>query len=224
LSDVAGGLDKALPAAGRVLAVRGMVLPSTLRPTRLAARLSDGRRVVGETRVSLSGGRIRRVGLIPSDPPAAPGVLEAIEEADLVVLGPGSLYTSVVPPLLVKGVAQALARARGLRVYVCNVMTQPGETDRYTAADHLRAVLDHCRAVFGRGDPWVDVMLVNGDPFPAKVVRYYARTHSLPVEPPREAVLDGVRVVRGTLAEGTGGRPLARHSPARLAKAIMELL
>jgi uncharacterized cofD-like protein len=224
LSDVAGGLDKALPAAGRVLAVRGKVLPSTLRPTRLSARLSDGRRVVGETRVSLSGGRIRRVGLIPSDPPAAPGVLEAIEDADVVVLGPGSLYTSVAPPLLVKGVAQALARTRGLRVYVCNVMTQPGETDRYTAADHLRAVVDHCRAAFGRGDSCVDVMLVNGEPFPASVVRRYAQTHSRPVEAPRDAVLDGVRVVRRSLVEKNGGFPLARHSPARLAKAIMELL
>lgn len=222
LTDVAGGLDKALVAAERVLAVRGRVLPSTLRPTRLVARLSDGRRVLGETRISHSAGRIQSVVLSPASPAPAPGVLEAIAQADLVVLGPGSLYTSVIPPLLVKGVAAALAQARGLRVYVCNVMTQPGETDRFSAVDHLRAVLGHGRRAAGRGaGGLVDVMLVNGTPFRPGVLRYYGRHHSRPLQPPSEAVVDGVRIVRrGMVEEGA----LARHSPARLAKSLMELL
>lgn len=227
LSSVAGGLDKALAAAGRVLAVRGKVLPATLRPTRLTARLTDGRRVVGETRVSLSGARIRRVLLSPSSPPAAPGVLRALAEADLVVLGPGSLFTSVIPPLLVKGVARALAAARGLRVYVCNVMTQPGETEGLTAADHLKAVLAHGRSVAGRGreGSLLDVMLVNSAPFPGDVVRYYRRHHSGPVAPPAGSVLDGVRVVGRSLSAGRpDGKGLARHSPDLLAKALMELI
>jgi uncharacterized cofD-like protein len=224
LSDVAGGLDKALAAAGRVLAVRGKVLPATLEATRLSARLADGRRVLGERRVTLSGGRIRRVALIPSAPRPAPGVLESLLKADLVVLGPGSLFTSVLPPLLVKGVAAALARARGLRVYVCNVMTQPGETDRFTAGDHLRSVVDHCRSASGSGRSCVDVMLVNDEPVPSDVARSYARHHSRPVEPPRETVLNGVRVVRRAMMEAGRGRALARHSPERLAAALMELI
>jgi uncharacterized cofD-like protein len=225
LADVAGGLDKALAAAARVLAVRGRVLPVTLRPTRLAARLEDGRRVLGETRVSLSGSRIQRVSLIPTAPVAGPGVLDVLQEADLIVLGPGSLYTSVIPPLLVKSVAQALARARGLRVYVCNVMTQPGETDRHTAADHLRAVLDHCRRAAGGRGTFVDLMLVHDMPPPPSVVRYYERYHSRPVRPPEATVVDGVRVVRRRVVEEdmrAGG--LARHAPDRLAKALMGLL
>jgi uncharacterized cofD-like protein len=236
LTSVAGGFDAAIAAAGQILAVRGRVLPATLEPVRLSARLADGRRVVGETRVSKSRTRIRRVQLVPSSPEPAPGVLEAIAAADLVVLGPGSLFTSVIPPLLVKGVVEALSRSKARRVYICNLMTQPGETDGFTAIDHLQAVLSHMTPRAG-GKTCLDAMLVNQAAFQETMLKRYAGAGSFPVPPPAESSWRGVRVVRSALrplvpaADGRGFRrevrrgesaPKARHSPELLAKSISD--
>jgi uncharacterized cofD-like protein len=226
LSDVAGGLDRALVAASRVLAVRGRVHPASLERVRLLAHLAGGRRVIGETRISRSPARIQRVALVPASPAPAPGVLAVLEQADVIVLGPGSLYTSVIPPLLVRGVAAALARSRALKVYVCNVMTQPGETQGFSAEDHLEAVMEHCPRADGR--PPVDAMVVNDRPFPPAVLRHYGRFRAFPIAPPRAESYRGVRIVRRALvpAYRGGAETLvgqARHSPAGLARAVMAL-
>lgn len=228
LSAVAGGMDRAIAATSQVLAIRGRVLPVSLEHVRLGARLANGRRVVGELRISRSRTRIQKVRLMPSSPGPAPGVLDALAQADVVVLGPGSLYTSVIPPLLVRGVVETLARTRALKVYVCNVMTQPGETDGYAAEDHLEALLDHGHAPEeGR---IVDVMLVNDRPFPGAVLRRYAKYGSFPVPAPRKSFLGGVRIVRSSLRPSFSAKPApgpaqaqARHSPVLLAKAVMDL-
>ncbi len=145
LTGITGGFAEALLAAERVLAVQGRVLPSTLDPVTLAAELVAGdppvaRRVVGESAIPAAQGVIQRVYLEPAGARAYPPVLKAIFQADLIVLGPGSLFTSIVPNLLVSDLAQALAQARAPRVYVCNLATQPGETDNYTVADHVATV------------------------------------------------------------------------------------
>lgn len=145
MAEVTGSFEKAILESGQVLAVQGRVLPSTLCDVTLMADLRAEpvgvSRVAGESRITRAGGAIERIYLEPDDAPAYPGAVRALLEADLIVAGPGSLYTSVLPNLLVRDVAQAVAASRALKVYVCNVATQCGETDGYTTWDHV-AVLD----------------------------------------------------------------------------------
>jgi len=148
LAGVTGSFDEGLVAAERVLALRGRVLPSTLDLVALVAEvLAPGpddelltRRIVGESAIPRAGGRIEQVYLEPTAPRAYPPAVQAILQAEMVVMGPGSLYTSIVPNLLVPGIAQAIRHTQALRVYVCNLATQPGETDGFTVADHVRAI------------------------------------------------------------------------------------
>ena len=141
--------------------------------------------------------------------------LDAIAEADIIVLGPGSLYTSVMPNLLVAGVVDALRASTAVRIYVCNVMTQPGETDGYTAADHLQAVLDHA------GADIVDYVLVNSQRAPARLIKRYREegAHQVQIDGPRLHSM-GVQVVKRALMEESD---LARHDPRKLAQAVIEI-
>ena len=132
LSQLQGDFLDAVRVAGVLLGARGRVLPSTLRAVQLVAELADGRRVVGEQAIVSSGSRIRKLTIEPSAPPPSPGVLSAIEKADVIILGPGSLYSSVLPNLLVGGVAQAVASSKALKVMVMNLMTEPGERMTWT--------------------------------------------------------------------------------------------
>src|SRR5919202_4491931 len=141
---VTGSFERALRESTRVLAVRGQVLPSTLENVNLCAELEDEARVVvGESKITETGSKIRRLSLQPEHPPAYPEAIKAILDADLVVLGPGSLYTSLLPNLLVDGIYRALLASSALRVYVCNVATQRGETDGYGVAEHVAALRRH---------------------------------------------------------------------------------
>ncbi len=160
LSALTGSFEEAVAESGRVLSVHGRVLPSTLRQVHLAAEVALPHepvsvQVVGESRIPAVAGRIRRVWLEPEQPPAFPAAIRAILTADMVVVGPGSLYTSILPNLLVPDIAAALRATRALRVFVCNVATQPGETDGFSCQDHLAVVADHV----GRG--LFDLVLVN---------------------------------------------------------------
>ena len=147
LAAVTGSFEKALIEAGRVLAIKGRILPSTLRNVTLAADVADGEagvwRVEGETAITEAGRRIEQVYLEPADAPAYPAVLRAVLDADLVVVGPGSLYTSVLPNLLVDDITRAIRASDALKIYVCNVATQAGETVGYTVEDHVRAIEGH---------------------------------------------------------------------------------
>jgi uncharacterized cofD-like protein len=148
LAEVLGSFEEAVAESGRVLAVKGRVLPSTLRDVRLVAdvtlpHLVNEVRIEGESRIPKSNGRVRHVWLEPSSPPAYPEAIHAILAADLIVIGPGSLYTSILPNLLVPDVVEAIRASRGLKLLVCNVATQHGETDGYSCGDHLRAVEEH---------------------------------------------------------------------------------
>ncbi len=147
MAGVTGSFEAALEESSRVLAVRGRVLPSTLEAVTLVADVQgvEGppRRVYGESRIPQEGGRILRVMLEPEQPRAYPGAVQAILGAEMIVIGPGSLYTSLLPNLLVPEIAEALRATRAPRVYVCNVVTQPGETEGYSAEDHLQALEQH---------------------------------------------------------------------------------
>src|SRR6185437_11511568 len=140
MTGITGNFDKAVKESSRVLNIVGRVLPATLSVVRLCAELYDGRIIEGESNIPKAKGRIKRVFFDPSMVVPLEEALEAIAEADAIVLGPGSLYTSILPNLMIDRIASAVARARGVKVYICNVMTQPGETEGMSAADHVTAL------------------------------------------------------------------------------------
>jgi len=215
LADAFGDFQKGVEQVSKVFALRGQVFPSTLDQVVLTAKLEDGSIVKGETKVREAQGKIIRVDLEPQDCQPIPRALKAIEDADLIVLGPGSLYTSVLPNLLVKGLRDKIAEVDVPCIYVCNIMTEPGETDNYTVSDHLQAIIDHC------GPGFVDVVLANKEAVPPELIELYAQEGAAPVRGDRKAVEKlGVKYVEANLLQkGT----VARHDPARLAKEILRL-
>lgn len=214
LCDSTGGFDRAVHSLSRVLAVRGQVLPVTLSDVQLCGEMEDGRVVRGESRIPASGGRIKRVFLDPATCIPTREALEAIWEADLIVMGPGSLYTSILPNLLVPGIAEAIAASPAARVYIGNVMTQPGETDGYTASRHLQAIIDHA-------GPLVDYMIVNTQAVPNRLRNRYLREGAVPVDADLDAIrgLGVLPVADRLLQEGE----VVRHHPEQLARLVMQL-
>jgi uncharacterized cofD-like protein len=214
---VGGDLVSAVRLASRVLAIRGHVLPATVDDVVLCAEFLDGTVVEGESAIPKARKAIRRVFLKPSEARPVPEVLEAIAQADLILLGPGSLFTSVLPNLLVRGIADALRRATAPVVYVTNVMTQPGETDGYRASDHVRALIEHA------GPGLVDIALVNTQmPQNEVLLQRYRKEGAVPVEPDIDRIRSmGIEAVGVGLVSETD---LLRHDPARLAEAVLALL
>lgn len=211
-----GDFEAAVRETSRVLNIRGRVLPSTIADVKLRGEMADGSFLEGETTIAHSPLKIKRVSLIPESPCPADEVIEAIEQADIVVLGPGSVFTSIIPNLLVKGVADALRRCRAPKVYVCNVMTQPGETDGFSAYDHIHQIEMHA------GQRVFDYVLVNtGQPNTALLDKY-RKTGSVLVE------ADTDRIKREHYKPITGDfineSDVVRHNSDLLAKAIMNLL
>ncbi len=216
LAQVTGNFLHAIRISGKVLAVRGTILPSTLESVRLGAELWDGRVAHGESSLARQGQPIRRVFLEPASARALPDVLEAIDRAHVVVLAPGSLYTSLIPNLLVGGVADALRAAAALKIYVANLMTEPGETDGLSLADHLAAVWAHA----GRGI--IDGVVCHGRSFPPDVIQRYAATGAAPVTVDRHRVHGfGLWV---TEADLTGPTAKARHHPEKLGRVLLRLI
>ncbi len=209
------GFEEAILAASRVLAVRGQVLPVTLNKLTLVAKMSDGRIIRGESSISKAGGKIDRLYLEPGTSSVYPAAREAILNAQLVVVGPGSLFTSLLPNLLVPGVIEAFENTAAHRVYICNVMTQPGETDGYTAADHLEAIYDHT------GVEIFDTVLINDNlDSPGSLLDKYAQEGAVPVEPDLHRInRTSVRVVTGDFISPNA---VVRHDPDKLAVAVLE--
>jgi uncharacterized cofD-like protein len=208
-----GDFGRAVDAAGRLLGVRGRVVPASVQPLELVAQLDDGRVVRGESSIPRAGGSVAELRLArPAR--ANPEAIAALHAADVVVLGPGSLYSSILASVLATGMAEALRDTAATRVLVVNLFTQPGETDGYTAADHVRAVQRHFGDV-------VDVALVHRAPLPAPVVDAYAAEGADPVEIDREDVeaLGAVPVATDLLAPGA----LGRHDPQKLARSLLAI-
>jgi len=215
LSEVTGSFDHAVRECSRVLKIRGEVLPSTLAQIRLWAERVDGEVVSGETRIAGGTGPCRRVWLDPK-PPAHPPAVEAVRRADLVLLGPGSLFTSVLPHLAIPELAQAVAETDALRVYVCNVMTQPGETDDYTVGDHLDAIQAHI------GHQLFDYVIVNDGEIPEQVHQMYAEKGSKAVSVDMEEMTRrGYKVIADTLVLF---RTYLRHDASKLSLHIYQLV
>lgn len=210
---ITGDFEEAVRQTSRVLAIRGRVLPATTRHVRLMAELDDGTIVEGETTVSAAQRRIRRVMLSDENAEPLDETLEAIRTADAIIIGPGSVYTSVVPNFLVKGIAEAVTESRAFKIYVCNVMTQPGETTDFTASDHVKAVLSQA------GMPCFDYVLVNVEEPNEEVTERYAGVGARWVLPDVEEIRKlGLRPVVGNLISQNS---VVRHDSRKLAEAII---
>jgi uncharacterized cofD-like protein len=216
MSEITGDLERAVAASSKVLAIRGQVLPATLSDVRLWAELADGRRIEGESKITEAGGNIVQIGCLPVNPPALPAAIKAIKEADYIIMGPGSLYTSVIPNLLVPEIADAIAASEAPCIYVCNIMTQPGETQGFSVADHIRAIDAACggRRLFNA------VLVHKKSPSEHALIRY-AQQHSHPVFLDREDVTKLARriVLANVMYEDETG--CVRHDPQRLAKVLL---
>jgi uncharacterized cofD-like protein len=219
LAEVTGDFVSGIKAASQVLAVSGQVLPVTLDPVVLEAELEDGTIVQGESRISQSKRPIKHLRLLPSDPRPAPDTREAIAEADAIILGPGSLYTSILPNLLVPGILDEIASSRAVKIYVCNVMTQPGETDGMTVADHVQVLRSYTRPGL------VQYVLTNTEAPGPELQARYEELGARPVLPTKADAerLDGwdITLLRARLASGGD---FFRHDPTALARVIMKLI
>jgi len=218
LSHVTGDFVEAVRVSGEVLAVRGRIFPSTVENVTLEAQMNDGRKVAGETSITQygkkPGKKIRRLHLAPRRVKPLPEVLKAIEEADLILLGPGSLYTSILPNLLVEGVAKAIEESRATRVYIANLMTQPGESQGLSLAEHIRVIYEHTRR------KWIDWVVANNQPVSHDVARRYAAEGAEPVRVDlAELQRLGLRCLFDNLLDEHG---VVRHNSGRLAQLLLE--
>lgn len=214
LCAITGDMVTAVRASSRVLSIRGRVLPATLDDMKLVAEMEDGRIIRGESMIPEAHGKIKRLFTEPRNCKALDEVILAIRNAELIILGPGSLYTSVIPNLLIKEIAEEIAKSKAKKIYVCNIMTQPGETDNYKVSDHLKALIKHAGS-----NKIVDAVLVN-DYLPEKLADKYQKADSYPVALDMAEVRKmGIKVfAKKLILDSKEG--LVRHSSNRVARAL----
>ena len=220
LNGISTSFDAAVSRMSQVLAITGRVLPVTTADVQLEAEFENGASVIGESKIfyckKKEDCRITKVRLIPEHPRALPKAVEAIREADMIILGPGSLYTSIIPNLLVDGIVEAILQSDALKVYVANVMTQEGETEGYTASDHIAAIFQHSAPGL------FDLCLTNSSPVPPDVAARYAQEGAEPLryDAGRCAAL-GVELVSRPIATVENG--YVRHQSENLARELIQL-
>jgi uncharacterized cofD-like protein len=215
LTQVMGDFPEAVKASAEVLNIAGRIYPSTAANVALEATLADGASVVGETKISRSRMPISRIRLIPQKVQPVPEALSAIAEADVITLGPGSLFTSVIPNVLVHGIANAIRKSPAVKGYFVNLMWQPGETMKFCASDHVRAIHRHA------GGKLVDYAIINIRPIARASKKRYAKESALPVENDIDALFKmGVKVMAGNLV-ARGEK--VRHDPAATAAVVVQL-
>lgn len=216
MHEVTGDMETALQESSKVLAVKGRVIPASKEYVRLDAVMEDGSIVKGESQIPEARKKIRRVKLFPRFVSPVPAALEAIRSADAIILGPGSLYTSIMPNLLVDGISDAIRKSKAIKIYICNVMTQPGETDGYSVSDHARAIIEHA------GEGVIDYVLVNSTPISDSMKDHYASEGAFPVTIDEEKIHAlGLGFVRADIINET---EVIRHDPSKLATAVMKMI
>src|SRR5690606_13661262 len=216
MTDISGDFVTGIKQLSQVLAVRGKVLPAAKRASVLKAEMSDGSIVTGESMIPKANGSIKRVFLEPQDVEALPEAVEALEQADAILIGPGSLYTSIMPNLIVPKLAQAIVESDAVKLFVCNVMTQPGETDNYSVSDHLDAIYDHI------GHHLFDYVIVNNGEIPPHVESKYAEIGAKAVQLDIDEVTKrGYQVIADQLVLF---RTFLRHDAERLSHHIYKLV
>jgi len=217
ITDISGDFVTAVRELSRVFAVRGRVLPAAGQAVVLHAEMDDGTIITGESKIPEAGGKIKRIFLEPEEVEPLPEAVDAIREADAILIGPGSLYTSIIPNLLVPKLAEAvLENEKAIKIFVCNVMTQPGETDDYTVSDHLQAVYEHV------GHHLFDYVIVNDGEIPTQVQDFYAEKGAKPVQVDWDVVTGrGYKVIADTLVLF---RRYLRHDADKLSHHIYQLV
>jgi len=211
-----GDFEKAVKESSKVLAIRGKVVPSTVSNVHLVAEYEDGTWTEGEAKIPRRDKRIKRLYLKPETTRPTQDALEAIANADIVIFGPGSLYTSIIPNLIINGMTEALEESHAYKIYVCNVMTQPGETDDYAASDHIKALMKHTTSRL------VDACLLNDAIVPSGALEKYRQENSYPVAADVDVVKAlGCRVVAADLL---GIDDFVRHDAKKLTKTLIDLI
>ena len=215
LTEITGDFGQAIQLASKILATRGCIYPVTTANATLVASMDDGSLVRGETNITASKRRIVELMLDPPNASPLPEAIVALEGADLITLGPGSLYTSLITNLLVDGIPEAIAKARGLRVFICNLMTQANESLGLSASQHIERIYEHA------GAPIFDYAIINTAPVSAQMLLRYAAEGAVPIQPDIDRVESmGVKCVVGNfLSEGD----VLRHAGDRVTGALMEL-
>jgi len=217
MTRLTGDFEKAIKETSKVLALRGQVIPSTLNNVMLTALYKDGSTTVGEDKIPKAHKPIERVFLQPAEPEATPDAIKAIKEARIIILGPGSLYTSIIPNLLIREITEAIVASGAIKVYVCNVMTQPGETDGLSASDHVKVLLSHSSSRI------INYCTVNTGEIPQDILKRYAEDNSYLVVNDRRKIENlGYRVIEDDFSIVEQG--VVRHDPAKLAKIILGLI
>ena len=216
LIEVLGDVEEAMDATSKVLRVRGKVIPSSAEKLRLNAEMTDGRIVEGESQIPHAHGKIKRVFTTPEYPKAIQSAVDAIKEADAIVLGPGSLYTSIMPNLCVPDIVQAVRTSKAPKIYICNVMTQPGETDDYTVSDHIKAINRQA------GGKVIDFVIANnGDVDPAVLQHYVAHgSHPVMIDK-KEVGQTGATLILSNLINKENS---ATHDTKKLANVLFDLI
>lgn len=216
MKDITGDFATGVRELSKVLAVRGRVLPAADQAIVLKAQMEDGTIIEGESRIPKAEGRIHRVWIEPADVAPLEEAVEALQAADAIIIGPGSLYTSIMPNLLVPDIARTLKQSKAVKIFVCNVMTQPGETDGYKVSDHLQAIQDHI------GFHLFDYVVVNDGDIPEDVQERYAEKGASIVEVDRDAVVAmGIQIVSGGLVKYN---TYLRHDTVKLSDHIFQLI
>ncbi len=211
MSAISGGFDNAIANSGEVLAIRGKVLPVTLASITLEAELESGKKVAGESKVSKVNEKIKKIELLPFSPPAAPNVTETLKNADVIIMGPGSLYTSIIVNFLVDGVGEAIKASSAYKIYVCNIMTQPGETTDLSLSEHIKAIEQHSYKGI------LDCVIVNKGVVPEKLARRYKKfgAHQVKIDK------TDVKTFKSNLFSDA---VYARHDSDKLAKALVKII
>jgi len=214
-----GDFEKAVQEISKVLSIRGKVVPSTVSNVHLIAEYVDGSATRGEAKIPNANSRIKRLTLTDENAYPTQDALDAIEEADVIILGPGSLYTSVIPNLIIKGMSEAIAKSSALKIYVCNVMTQHGETDSYSASEHLKAIFEHSNKQV------VDICLINNASVPREAkeaLGRYQKEQSYPVEADIQKIKELGCEVEAT--DLLGITDYVRHDSEKLNKALIKII
>jgi uncharacterized cofD-like protein len=217
MADITGNFVNGIRELSKVLNVKGKVLPASDQKIVLSAVMDDGSIIAGESKIPLTNKKIDRVFLTPDNIQALPETIKVIERADLIVIGPGSLYTSILPNILVPGISEAIAKTVVPKVYICNVMTQPGETTDYTASDHVKALVDHI------GRQLIDVIIVNKEEIPRNLLEKYAFEGGKPVAYDESKLKSfGFQIISDKIARYDGH--LVRHDANHVSKLLLKLL
>jgi uncharacterized cofD-like protein len=216
IAETEGGMEEGLKAASQILKIRGHVIPSTLSNIQIRADMADGTSVLGESEITNAGKKIVRLHMVPADAPATKSAVQAIRDADVLIFGPGSLYTSVLPNLLVPGIREAVLASKAFKIYICNVMTQPGETDGYGAYDHVKALIDHV------GKQFLDYVIVNDQDISDEQKRMYRAKGQEYVTPDIQKIEQlGIKPIPTRLISK---EDMVRHDPQKLAMVLISLI